>query len=187
MTTEQIFTQAVSHRERLTGFLREYRESQTKLIEAEAKCASAKADEQSSLNDDESEETELFRRVSGAQVRFQVYSNRLVNEQARVSEALRRVESAFPFAEGELRGACGELLTIRRAIVKARILEAIGLPENPVLLRGLADLIEVSALVRSVKDCQPGLNVFSGRSIEAKTEELLAKFERLAAEKGKSL
>lgn len=114
-----------------------------------------------------------------------MHASRLDHKRGQVGEALKRVENAFPFGEGELRGDCNDELTRRRAIVKERILKAIELPETPVLPRGLADLIEASPLIRAVKDCMPDLNVFSARSIEAKAEEVLTKFERLAAEKGK--
>jgi hypothetical protein len=187
MTTEQIFTQAVSHRERLTGFLNEYRRFSDELAVPEQRCGQARADEDAAVNDDLADEDEVAERITKAQALQAVHSRRLDHKRAQVSEALKRVENAFPFAEGELRGGCNDELTRRRAIVKARILKAIELPETPVLLRGLADLIEVSALVRSVKDCQPGLNVFSGRSIEAKTVDLLAKFSNLETEKGKAI
>jgi hypothetical protein len=49
-------------------------------------------------------------------------------------------------AEGEVRNWCVELLTVRRAIVKERILKAIGLPKSPVLPRGPWDVIEASPL-----------------------------------------
>jgi hypothetical protein len=137
------------------------------------------------VNDHSADEAEVIKRMTDAQNQQRVPEARVASKRAQVSECLKRVESEFPFAEGELRGACGELLTIRRAIVKERILKAIELPETPVLPRGLADLIEASALVRSVKDCMPDLNVFSARSIEAKAEELLAKFKKLETEKVK--
>jgi hypothetical protein len=89
-------------------------------------------------------------------------------------------------AEGEVRNGFGELLTIRQAIVKERILRAIELPENPVVPRGLADVIEASPLIRAVRDCMPDLNVFSPLSIEQKVENLLVKASKLEAERGKN-
>jgi hypothetical protein len=177
----------LSQREKLISALAEYRRVSADQAELEQKHGQAQADEVEALNDHSLDEDSAVDRIARAQARRAVQDSRITAKRGQVSEALKRLESEFPFAEGELRGGCNDELTRRRAIVKARILEAIGLPETPVLPRGLADLIEVSALIRVVKDCMPDMNVFSARSIEAKSEEVLAKFRKLETVKGKAI
>lgn len=84
MITEEIFTQAVSHRERLAGFLSEYRRFSGELADLERKIAEAKANEESALNDHSADEAEIADRITKTQNLQRVHASRLEHKRAQV-------------------------------------------------------------------------------------------------------
>jgi hypothetical protein len=175
----------VSWREKLVAALAEYRCFGQEVTDLKRKFGEAETDEAKALQDHTSHEDEVGKRISEAQVRKSIFESRIAAKNVQLSESLKRLENLFPFGEGELRLSCAEELERRRGILKKRLLTAIGLVENPIGLHGLSELIEVSPLVQVIRSCQPDLNVFSSRSIEAKASDVLSKFEKLETEGAK--
>jgi hypothetical protein len=54
------------------------------------------------VNDHSADEAEVIKRMTDAQNQQRVPEARVASKRAQVSECLKRVESEFPFAEGEL-------------------------------------------------------------------------------------
>jgi hypothetical protein len=186
-------------KEQLVSVLAQLKEARQSLENYKADCLKAQQIEKESLADQSLSEDEAVDRIARAQARIQVYRARIGERQAvvdRIEKELvgfnQQSELVSAFKPGllvavadELRGEYKTLLDSRTALLKNRVLEVLQITDVA-MVPSLSQILHRSPLLAVIAQCRPP-QINPNVSAEQQAQDLLAKFEVLAREKGRTL